>query len=98
MSTLVQRIADLAAAVRDKINVMMPRLLPAGGANGQVLTKTSATDYAVAWSTPSGGGGGGNVVVSQTDPVLTSPGVWVELNPDGSVKTFWIENGQAGIG
>lgn len=29
--------------------------VPAGGATGQVLAKTSATDYAVAWTTASGG-------------------------------------------
>lgn len=31
--------------------------VPAGGSDGQVLTKTSGSDYAVAWETPSGGGG-----------------------------------------
>lgn len=32
------------------------RLLPAGGGSGQVLTKTSGSDYAVGWTTISGGG------------------------------------------
>jgi hypothetical protein len=32
--------------------------IPSGGSTGQVLTKTSATNYAVAWQTPGGGGGG----------------------------------------
>lgn len=32
--------------------------VPAGGTTGQVLTKTSATDYATAWQTPAAGGGG----------------------------------------
>lgn len=31
--------------------------VPTGGADGQVLTKTSATDYATSWQTPAGGGG-----------------------------------------
>lgn len=31
--------------------------VPVGGTTGQVLTKTSAADYATAWQTPSGGGG-----------------------------------------
>jgi hypothetical protein len=31
------------------------RLLPAGGSSGQVLAKTSASDYAVGWTTPSAG-------------------------------------------
>jgi hypothetical protein len=53
--TLAARLAALATAVRDKINEMMPRLIPAGGASGQVLAKTSGSDYAVGWSTPSGG-------------------------------------------
>lgn len=32
--------------------------VPTGGTDGQVLTKTSATDYATAWEDPTGGGGG----------------------------------------
>jgi hypothetical protein len=31
--------------------------VPAGGTTGQVLTKTSGTDYATSWTTISGGGG-----------------------------------------
>lgn len=31
--------------------------VPAGGSDNQVLTKTSGSDYAAAWETPSGGGG-----------------------------------------
>jgi hypothetical protein len=30
-------------------------LIPAGGTTGQVLSKTSSSDYAASWSTPSGG-------------------------------------------
>lgn len=33
------------------------RLLPSGGSAGQVLAKSSATDYDVAWVNQSGGGG-----------------------------------------
>lgn len=33
--------------------------VPTGGTDGQVLTKTSATDYATAWEDPTGGAGGG---------------------------------------
>jgi hypothetical protein len=32
--------------------------VPVGGTTGQVLTKTSATDYATGWAAPSSGGGG----------------------------------------
>lgn len=35
-------------------------VIPVGGTTGQVLTKTSNSDYATGWVTPSGGGGGGN--------------------------------------
>jgi hypothetical protein len=34
--------------------------IPTGGSDGQVLTKTSGSDYAVAWEAPSGGGGTSN--------------------------------------
>jgi hypothetical protein len=36
--------------------------IPTGGADGDVLTKTAAADYAVAWEAPTGGGGGGTPV------------------------------------
>lgn len=50
MATLAQRITDLAAAVRVKINAIMPRLLPPGGAANSYLRKTSASNYAVEWA------------------------------------------------
>lgn len=37
--------------------------VPAGGAQGQVLTKRSATDYDTYWATPTGGGGGDTPIV-----------------------------------
>lgn len=39
-----------------------------GGSSGQVLTKTSGTNYDYTWQTPSGGGGGGglNIVFNST--------------------------------
>jgi hypothetical protein len=55
--SLSDNIDALAAAVRGKINAMMPRLLPAGGTTGQNLRKTSGTDYDTEWADPSGGGG-----------------------------------------
>ena len=42
-------------------NAIVARLLPSGGASGQVLKKSSASDYDVGWSADeSGGGGNGN--------------------------------------
>lgn len=55
--SLASRVSAGFTAVRDKINLMVPRLLPAGGSAGQVLAKTSASDYAAAWTTPAAGGG-----------------------------------------
>lgn len=55
---LATRINDLATAIGQQIKAMAPRLLPAGGAAGQVLTKTTADDYAAGWATPAAGGGG----------------------------------------
>lgn len=37
--------------------------------------------------------GPSNLVVSQTNPGLTEPGLWIELHPDNTVKTFWVEDG-----
>lgn len=48
--TLIARINDLAAGVRDKLNAMTPRLLPPGGTLGQALTKSSLDDYGARWA------------------------------------------------
>lgn len=40
-------------------NAFKTRLLPSGGTSGQVLAKSSGTDYDVTWVNQSGGGGGG---------------------------------------
>jgi hypothetical protein len=48
--TLIQRVNALATAMGAYIkNNILPRLLPSGGTAGQVLAKTSATDYAAGW-------------------------------------------------
>lgn len=49
----------LASAVGNYIrDSVLPRLIPIGGATGTVLGKSSATNYAVGWITPSAGAGG----------------------------------------
>lgn len=57
--TLASRVSDLAIAIRNKINTMMPRLLPQGGTVGQVLAKSADTDYAVEWVESGGKAGKG---------------------------------------
>ncbi|MCI1142141.1 hypothetical protein MOP88_07275 [Sphingomonas sp. WKB10] len=55
MATLASRISDLAGAIRDKFNQIMPRLLPPGGNTGQVLSKASNADNSFQWSTVTSG-------------------------------------------
>lgn len=50
--TLQQRISALITAVGADIKALYTRSVPAGGTTGQVLTKSSGTDYAVGWTTP----------------------------------------------
>lgn len=49
--SLASRVTDLAVTIRDKINLMVPRLMPAGGSTGQALVKTSGSNYAAGWQT-----------------------------------------------
>ena len=51
---------NLSAATRG-------RLLPAGGADNQVLKKASGTDYDVEWAADEAGSGGGGLTQSQVD-------------------------------
>lgn len=37
--------------------------------------------------------GRADLFVRQTNPNMTTPGVWVQLNPNGTLKTVWVENG-----
>jgi len=48
--TLVARLSLVFQAIAAEIKAIIARSIPAGGTAGQVLTKTSATDYAVQWS------------------------------------------------
>lgn len=57
---LASRLTDLATALRDKFNAINPRLLPTGGATGQVLAKSSGSDFDVTWQTPGAGSPLGN--------------------------------------
>lgn len=34
-----------------------------------------------------------DVFVQESAPTFTANGLWIELNPDDTVKTFWIETG-----
>ena len=73
--SLASQVSALAGAIRDKINLMMPRLLPSGGTAGQVLSKASATDYATAWVTQT------KVTAGTSAPSSPAIGdVWIDTN------------------
>jgi hypothetical protein len=55
----------------------------AGGTTGQVLTKTSATDYATNWATPSGAAA---TTIGPTAPATPVQGqMWWRNDPDGNL-------------
>lgn len=49
MASLQDRLTALATRVGVQVKAMAPRLLVSGGSVGQVLTKSSAVDYASTW-------------------------------------------------
>lgn len=53
--TLQQRISALITAIGADIKALYGRALPSGGTTGQALRKSSGTNYAVEWYTPSAG-------------------------------------------
>ncbi|MGE9312894.1 hypothetical protein ACLOAU_14700 [Niabella sp. CJ426] len=57
-SILKGEVSDVNTDIVDKIQEVA---VPPGGIVGQVLKKTSNSDYALAWQDESGGGGGGSV-------------------------------------
>lgn len=63
---LAARLSALSTRVASHIrDTIMPRVLPGGGLVGQVLAKTSVTDYAVGWMTPAVGTGSPGGAVDQ---------------------------------
>ena len=64
--------------------------LPPGGTTGQALTKTSATDFAVSWTTVSGGGGVPTTrLITATSPIRIDGGASADLSAD---RTLSIAN------
>lgn len=53
--------------------------VPVGGTTGQVLTKTSAADYAAAWQTPSGGGADPWTYIRLASDFVTSSATAVDV-------------------
>lgn len=67
--SLVSQVSALATSVANYLrDSVLPRLVPAGGTSGQVLAKSSATDFAVSWQTLTGGSGGTTIYYSYSVP------------------------------
>ena len=78
MASLAAQVSNLATAVANYLrDSVVPRLLPAGGKVGQVLTKNSATDYDYSWITPASAGVITSLSASlSADVALTTTATW----------------------
>lgn len=85
-------IATGFARLVSAINVLAGKSLPSGGANGQVLAKTSATDYAVSWQTPSGGAVQVYVQDAQPAMVENQPWIWWKTI-GGAISDYYVFDG-----
>jgi len=68
--------------------------VPTGGAAGQVLSKVSATDFNIAWTTPASGGGTANGLPTggTTNQILTKTSA-ADYAASWQTKTFLATNG-----
>ena len=88
--SLALRVSALATATANYLrDTVLPRVQPSGGATGQVLTKTSAANYASAWQTPatSTAPTSGTKTLNYTNGVLTSVS-----GPASATKTLTYTN------
>lgn len=88
--SLAVNITSLATRIGNTLrDTVMPRVQPAGGTAGQVLTKTSAANYASAWQTPTA-----NAAVGGTKTFVHTSGVVTSITGPGSDSiTFTYVNG-----
>lgn len=49
MATLEARLTAVVQRIRDQFNSIRPKLVPTGGATGQILTKNSTADHDLGW-------------------------------------------------
>lgn len=76
--------------VASELTTLENKSVPSGGTSGQVLTKSSSTDYDFTWSTPGGGGGtAASVTYDNTVSGLTATNVQDALDEiDSNVDTL----------
>lgn len=70
--SMSSEIMALAGSIRDKINTIIPRLLPTGGTTGQILSKVNGSNFNTHWITPAGGSGG-SINGNTTDVDISTP-------------------------
>lgn len=83
MATLSERVALLATCIANYIrDSIKPRLIPSGGASGQVLGKTSTTDYSVNWvsvsASASAGGSSGQIQYNSSGLIAGAANVGID--------------------
>ena len=70
--------------------------IPSGGTTGQVLAKTSDTDYDVEWVDQSGGGGGSSIEEVSLEELFGSVIPVTYADADGEDHTFVIKSDENG--
>lgn len=107
--SLETRLAALISAVGADIKSLFTRALPAGGSAGQVLEKTSGSDYAVSWAdrikaaqtySPSSGGTATLNLALSNEHRITMPAgnVTIALSNATEARHFMITITQDGTG
>jgi hypothetical protein len=97
--TLIQRVNDLAVAMGSYIkNNILPRLLPSGGTAGQVLAKTSGTNYAAGWVDKNVNFGFERIVGAfPTTNLFQGRIIEIEVNGIIMLYRYFVENTTLGI-
>lgn len=78
--SLQSRLATFITAVGADIKALFARALPAGGAAGQVLMKSAAGDYLVAWGALTAAPGGNTKEVQYNNAGTTAGAAYVEID------------------
>lgn len=89
--SLVTRLNAFVQAVGADIKTLLARSLPAGGASGQVLAKTSSTDYATEWVSMRAG----NLIGYQ---IFIANGTYTKATNNPSFVIVEVVGGGAGWG
>ena len=96
MSLLIERVNLLATRIGNYVrDSVLPRLVPSGGTSGQVLQKTSATDYALGWISPSTSGTITSLAAALSANVsLTTTATWYDGPSVSLVAGTWLVIGR----